>query len=429
MNSMVERLKAMFSEEAARLDALRKKVNHDAVTGLSSREYFMSHLRDAIQGDQFGATGNVVLVRLLDLNELNTRLGRQQADELLKDVGTELYNSGNGHIGQRAGRVKGAEIAIVCPTFETATAAATDIYERMMQNVLPKWNEKVPDLFHISAVRYQHNQNMGEVLARADEALAQAANKGPNTWHAIETDDAKAAIPAGQWRTLLTEAVGGGHLALNFFPVKSGDGISSLHHEGVIRLQVDAQGTLLSAGDFMPMAAQLNLTAPIDLGVVKLAIEHLRNSSGDIAVNLSAETIGDFHFRNELTQLLKTYPDVCKRLLFEVPEYGVFRQFEAFRDLVQTIKPLGCRIGIEYFGQRFAESDKLADLGLDYIKVHPSYVHGIANNPGNQEFLKGLCSMARNFGIVVIALGVESESDLPLLKSLGFDGATGPGIK
>ena len=38
MNDMVGRLKAMFAEEAARLETLRKKVNRDAVTGLSSRE-------------------------------------------------------------------------------------------------------------------------------------------------------------------------------------------------------------------------------------------------------------------------------------------------------------------------------------------------------------------------------------------------------
>lgn len=429
MNDMVGRLKAMFNEEAARLETLRQKVNRDAVTGLSSREYFLSHLREALQGDQFGSVGSLVMVRLLDLNELNTRLGRQQADALLKDVGTALYNSGNGRLGQRAGRVKGAEFAIVCPTFETAEAAATDIHEKLTQDVLPKWIDKVPDLFHISAVRYHREQNMGELLARADETLAQAASKGPNSWQAVEDSTTKAAVPAEQWRTLLTEAVNGGRLALSFFPVMSGDGASALHREGVIRLQVDAQGTLLTAGDFMPMAAQLNLTAPIDLGVVKLAIEHLRTSAGDIAVNLSAETVGDFHFRNELTQLLKAYPEVCKRLLFEVPEYGVFRQFDAFRDLARNLKQLGCRVGVEYFGQRFADSDKLADLGLDYIKVHPSYIRGIAENPGNQEFLKGLCKVAHAIGITVVALGVENKDDLPLLASLGFDGATGPGIK
>ena len=429
MNDMVGRLKAMFNEEAARLEALRQKVNRDAVTGLSSREYFLSHLREVLQGEQFGSAGSLVMVRMLDLNELNSRLGRARADALLKDVGAELYASGNGRIGQRAGRINGGEFAVVCPTFDTAEAAALDIHERLTQSVLPKWGSEAPDLFHVGAVRYHRDEMAGELLARADEALAQAASKGPNTWHAVEDDNTKAAVPAERWRTLLTEAVAGGRLALNFYPVMAGDGASSLHREGVIRLQVDTQGAPLSAGDFMPMAAQLNLTAPIDLRVVKLAIEHLRTSSGDVAVNLSAETIADFHFRNELTQLLRAYPEVCKRLLFEVPEYGVFRQFEAFRDLARNLKELGCRVGIEYFGQRFAESDKLADLGLDYIKVHPSYIRGIAENPGNQEFLKGLCKVAHAIGITVVALGVENKEDLPLLASLGFDGATGPGIK
>lgn len=428
MNAMVLRLKAMFGEEAARLDALRKKVNRDAVTGLSSREYFMSHLREALQGDQFGTSGSLVMVRLPDLNELNTQLGRVQTDALLKAVGSALYETGHGRGGQRAGRVKGAEFSVFCPTFDTAQAAALCIFEQLNEAVMPQWRAKVPDLFHVCAVRYHRHQNMGDLLASADEALAQAANKGPNSWHAVEDGITKLAVPAEQWRILLTKAVSGGQLALSFFPVMSGDGASALHREGVLRLRTDENGTLMSAGDFMPMAAQLNLTAPIDLGVVKLAIEHLQSSEGDIAVNLSAQTISDFHFRNELTQLLKMYPAVCKRLLFEVPEYGVFQQFDAFCDLARNLKQLGCRVGIEYFGQRFAESDKLADLGLDYIKVHPSYSSDLANNPGNQEFLKGLCKVAHALGITVLALGVRDKAELPLLASLGFDGATGPGI-
>jgi len=428
MNDMVTRLKTMFNEESARLETLRKKVNRDAVTGLSSREYFMSHLREVITGDQFGASGSLVMVRLKDLNELNTVLGRQGADALLKEIGTELYESGNGRIGQRAGRLKGAEFAVVCPSHATAEEAAKDIFDRLSQKVLPKWIEKVPELFSIGAVRYRRDQNMGSLLASADEALAKAASKGPNAYMAMDDAHAKASIPAETWRTLLTEAVGGGRLTLSFFPVMSGDGKSALHRESVIRLKMDDAGTLMTAGDFMPMAAQLNLTAPLDLGVVKMAIEHLQKSSGDVAVNLSAETIADFHFRNELSSMLKAYPDVCKRLLFEVPEYGVFRQFDAFRDLARTLKALGCRVGIEYFGQRFAESEKLAELALDYIKVHPSYVRGIADNVGNQEFLMGLCKVAHAIGITVLALGVEKKEDLPLLAQLGFDGATGPGI-
>lgn len=429
MNSMVERLKTIFSEEAARLETLRQKVNLDALTGLSGREHFLSQLRELVTGEPFGAEGSLVVVRLTNLDTLNAQLGRLRADALLKQLGSLLKDSCQDRLGQQAGRLKGGEFAVVYPTIASPMEAATQLHQHLSQSWLPSWVADVPDLFHVGAVPYHRDQGIGDLLSRADEALARAEAQGSNSWYASEADSGRTARPAEQWRNLLTDAVTGGKLRLAFYRVVGSANQVAIHQEGVIRLQIDTAGALLPAGDFMPMAAHLNLTAPIDLQVVKLAIEYLRTTPGDIAINLSAETIVDFNFRRELALLLQANPDMCKRLLFEVPEYGVFKQFDAFRDLVHTVKPLGCRIGIEYFGQRFAEGEKLADLGLDYIKVHPSYVHGIASNPGNQEFLKGLCSVARNFGIVVIALGVESEADLPLLASLGFDGMTGPGVK
>lgn len=429
MNAMVGRLKAMFAEESSRLENLRKKVNRDPVTGIANRDYFMSQLREVLTGELHGSVGSLVIVRLAYLNDLNATFGHQRADQLLRALADVLFHSGDQHPGQRAGRVKGGEFAVVCPTYASPTEAAQDIYERICKDWLPQWEPEFADLFHLAAVGYERNQSVGELMTRADEALAKAQAKGPNSWHAEENPENKLSMPAEQWRTLLTEAVAGGQLSLAFYPVVRENGLKSLHQEGVIRLQMDTGGQLLCAGDFMPMAANLNLTAPIDLGVVKLAIEHLQQGSGDVAVNLSAETVSDFGFRHRLLQLLQGYPELCKRLLFEVPEYGVFRQFDAFRDLTRSLKALGCRVGIEYFGQRFAESDKLASLGLDYIKVHPGYVRGISQNPGNQEFLKGLCTLAHAFGITVIALGVENKDDLPLLAQLGFDGATGPGVK
>ena len=203
-----------------------------------------------------------------------------------------------------------------------------------------------------------------------------------------------------------------------------------LHKEGVIRLQLESRPEQrLTAGDFMPMAAKLNLVAPIDLGVADMAIKRLREEQSEIAINISSEVIADFNFRRELLGLLKNASDVCPRLLLEAPEYGVFRQYEAFRDLTSKLKDVGCRVGIEYFGQRFAESDQLTSLGLDYIKVHPGYVRGITDNTGNQEFLQGLCRMAHNLGMQAIAVGVDSPEEISMLISLGFDGVTGPGVK
>ena len=429
MNSMVERLKAMFGEEAARLEALRQEVNLDALTGLAGREHFLSHFHELLNGDGFGAQGSLVMLRLQDLDALNTRLGDHRTEELVRELGNVLKASCQEHLGRQAGRIEEDEFAVICPAIADPVQAATELHDRLRRDWLPHWTAEVPDLFHLAAVPYQRQQDMGDLLSRAEEALARAETQGPNSWDASEAEGDRATHTAEQWRSLLTNAIASDRLRLAFHRVVSCNHRADLHHEGVPRLQLDDAGTLLRRGDFMPMAAHLHLTPLIDLQMVKLALKQLRTMDVDIAINLSPEAIADFSFRHQFMELLEANPDLCKRLLFEVTEYGVFKQIDAFHDLVHTVKPLGCRVGIEYFGQRFAEGNKLASLGLDFIKVHPSYLHGIANSPGNQEFLKGLCTVARHFGVVVIALGVTSDHTLRLLASLGFDGATKSGVE
>ena len=425
MNEMVSRIKAMFTEEAQRLEMLRDRVNHDAVTGLANREHFLSQLREILGGEQHGAGGSLVMIRLTDLNQLNERLGHQGTDRLLKSLGDLL---GDGR--QRAGRLKGGEFALVCPQQDSAAAAAQAIHARLVRDWLPQWQPECPELFHLVAVHYERNQDMSDLLARADQALAQAQAAGPNNWHAPEASRTRIVVPAEQWRVLLGEATAqAGRLSLAFHPVLDCREGRLLHRMGAPRLQADCASQPLSSGDFMPMAATLHMSAPVDLAKVRLAIAALGQSRGDIALNLAAESLHDFGFQHQLTELLKQQPQRCRQLLFEVAEFGVSHQLEAFRELALRLKTLGCRIGIDLFGQRFVASDSLASLGLDYIKVDPAYVRGIGASAGNQEFLAGLCKMVHGLGIAVIASGVEQAGDLELLGRLGFDGASGPGVK
>ena len=113
----------------------------------------------------------------------------------------------------------------------------------------------------------------------------------------------------------------------------------------------------------------------------------------------------------------------------EVAETGVLAHFEAFRALCSELRDINCRLGIEHFGRQFSEFGRMHDLGLDYIKVDASFIRGLAFNPGNQAFLKGLSVIAKGIGLTVIAEGVDSESDLRILADVGFDAATGPAIK
>jgi diguanylate cyclase (GGDEF)-like protein len=422
MNGMVERLKQMFAEEAKRLDAVRRSVNHDALTGLPNRELFMSQLQTALSSEESPSTGVVALARLTDLAAMNRELGHVGADRVLKDMADALQTFATERRGAVAARLNGADFALLIPERESAAALAAELAEGLASRAR-QHSPTLNDVFHIGAVRYRRGESMGTLLSAADQALATAEKLRSNAWHAVEHEEAPPALSSDGWRKLLGDALAEHRLKLVFFPVVSATA-RPMHRESVARLQ---QGqALLCAADFMPMAARLKLSAAIDLEMTRTALAALPGSTGDIALNFSADSIADWGFRNALEQLLREHAGLCARLWVEVPEYGVFQQLDAFRDLARVLKGLGCRVGIEHAGYRLMELPGLADLGLDYLKIDSSFIRGIEHNPGNQEFLRGLCTMAHAFGISVIAENVQTAAELALLPTLGLDGATGP---
>ena len=427
MNDMVARVKQMFAEEAARLDAMRKKLNHEPVSALPNRDYFMSRLREALENEESAPYGTLAFLRLKDLIAVNKSLGRIQTDKLLRAIGDQLKAICGDHDKWLPARLNGPDFAILAQNQSDVESLARQLVEAMHALRL----ERTPDieeLFHVGALRYARGDQMSAVLSATDQVLAMAEACEPNgvAVHEGEAGDI-IALPAETWRGLITEALKEDRIKLVDFPVRHTDG-SPIHREGLIRMQTEADGPWRPAGDFMPYAVRLDLTASLDLGVVRLALAHLRNEEGDFAVNLTAEAIANWNFHTELISLLRNETNLCQRLWVEVPEYGVFTQFEAFRDLCNALKPLGCRIGIEHFGRKLSEVSKLADLGVDYVKVDASFIRGIDQNEGNQEFLKGLCRMVQGIGVMVIAVGVRSQSEVDSVVALGFDGATGPAV-
>jgi diguanylate cyclase (GGDEF)-like protein len=426
MNLLVERLKQMFAEEARRLDAIRRSVNHDALTGLPNRELFMSQLGAALGREDAASAGVLALVRLTDLTALSRNLGHAGADRVLKEMAGVLQDYAANYRGSIAARLKGADYALLIPESVGTAMVAAEVAERLSARAQQRFPE-LSDVFHVGAVPYRRGEPMAALLSAADQALAVAENARANAWHAGEHEQAPLALSADGWRALLKDALAQERLKLAFFPVVSTTA-RPLHRESVARLQPVGDGQLLAAADFMPMAARLKLSASLDLQVTRMALLAMRDGPGQIAVNFSADSVADWGFRNALATLLRGQATLCNRLWVEVPEYGVFQQLEAFRDLARLLKELGCKVGIEHAGYRLSDLPGLADLGLDYLKIDGAFVRGIEHNAGNQEFLRGLCTMAHALGILIIAENVQTAAELALLPTLGLDGATGPAV-
>ena len=426
MNAMVERLKAIFAEEAARLEQVRREATQDTLTGLANRAFFMNQLHAALNDDDAAPSGSLIMLRLGDLAGINKRAGREAADELLRRTGSVLSTLAGESRGSAAARLNGADFALLLPGVQDASRQAETLLGALRDLVSAGLidGERIG---YVASGLYQHSQGIGALLSGLDSALASAESQSGLAWCSAESGCDQHATSSADWKKVLESAIQTQRLRLIEFPVASNAG-QILHMECPLRLQASEDGEWLAAGSFMPMASRLSLTTELDLAATRLALERIAAGVPAVAVNLSGESILVASFRDRLQALIAEKKSLAPRLWLEVAEIGAFQHFAEFRAFCEAIRPLGCRLGIEHFGRQFSEIGHLHDIGLDYLKVDGSFIRAIDSQPGNQAFLKGLCSIAHNIGLTVIAESVQTAEELATLPELGFDGATGPAV-
>ncbi len=428
MNTSVARIKSMFEEEAARLEAVRREANCDPLTGLANRNHFLARLRTHLT-DEDCSGGCLVFLRIAGLADINRRLGRGATDDMLARVGRAVAQAAAEAPDGMGARLNGADFALLLPGCREPRVPAERLSVAISRELETFVGEE-PAVF-VGAGGWRPGLEAGAVLANVDAALAAAEAAGVGT--IVEAEAAAGEVVArsgGEWSSIIRGALASRRARVGSFPVVRFDG-TLIHRECPLRLVLREGDDPLSAARFLPMAERMRLMPELDLVAVSLGLDLLDANPGgpDVAINLSASSIEEASFRRELLARLRDRPQAARRLWLETPEAGVLHHLEAFRVFAATLRECGCRVGIEHFGRQFSRIALIHDLGLDYVKVDAGFIHGLDGNAGNRAFLEGLCAIAHGIGLTVIAEGVETRAEFDVLAGLGFDGATGPAVR
>jgi diguanylate cyclase (GGDEF)-like protein len=428
MNATVGRLKSMFEEEASRLEVVRKDANFDPLTGLANRTHFMARLRQAIDADD-SIGGALLLIRLADLTGINRRLGREATDNFLKAASDVVGRVAKDRVLGVSARLNGADFALLLPGEKAARAVGLELLDDLVRVASPFVDGAATAWIGVG--RFSQGADIGTLLSQVDMALASAESEGANAVREAQQDTVDE-LPrtADQWSAMIRNALAQHWVRLISFPVINSNGGLS-HRECPLRLMFDEKGEWLPAGRFLPVAERLRLTPALDLAAVGLGLQELKHNPElpGLAINLSGSSLEAPDFLPKLISLLEAQTELVPRLWLEVSESGALMHLDAFRVMCRALTAMGCRTGLEHFGHQFSQIGLLHDLGLDYLKVDASFIRGIDSNAGNVAFLKGLCGIAHNIGLLVLAEGVATSAELEALFSLGFDGATGPAVK
>ena len=426
MNDTVNRLRQDFEEDARRYEQMRRQANFDALTGLANRVHFLASLDSAldINGSPYGA---LAIIRLRKLGKLNRALGREVANQLLRRIGAIVDEISGCCAGSLAGRLNGADFALLLP----AGCDPAPTLNELLMDIHGALDTLAGDYstVYVAHAAFAPGDDPGRLLARLDAALASADLAGGSIVLEAPAEAGGDLMGAEEWRVLLHQAlIDPGAFKLAHYALRVGD---ARHSECPLRLRPPGQDEWLAAGRFLPIADRLGLARELDMAALKLALGELEADPAlpGLWLNLSAKSVADPEFRHRMVELLGDHPACRDRLHLEVPETGALARLEALRALSRELKPMGTRLGLEHYGHSFDQIGRLYDLGLDFLKVDPSFIHGLDSHAGNQAFLAGLLEIVHRIGMRVFAEGVEREEELDKVLELGFDGASGMAVK
>jgi len=426
-NLMVEKLKALFAEQAERSEKLHAESYQDSLTGLANRRYFEMQLAAKVSNLEETRAGYLLLLRVMDLSGLNLRLGGQRTDQLLQAVGQQLQRACARHpeTHDLITRSRGGEFAVLAPGMvhedavrlaQTLTASLQDLHATGASDISP--------IACIGVAPYSPGDAPQALLKLADEALARAESQPEPGWVCLEQGmSAQAADSQHAWHERLDHALNQGLFALFLQPVvDAGDAERVLHHKVISRLDDGAE--VLAAGRFLPWLERFGWTPRLDLLVIEKVLQHLREHRQPLALNLSGAILTDPVALQRVFDLLGKHSAVGTHLTLEIGEEQLPEQAK-LEELTRRLHALGFAVALQRFGGRFSMIGNLADLGLAYLKIDGGYIRNIDTEPHKQLFIEAIQRAAHSIDIPLIAERVETEGEWRVLKEMGVQGIQG----
>lgn len=198
--------------------------------------------------------------------------------------------------------------------------------------------------------------------------------------------------------------------------------------EALVRWMHPERG-IIGPDRFVPLAEQHGLIGPITHQIMDQAIEWLAGpgpATGlSLSVNLSARTMTDLEFADQLAERCRKAGIDSDRLILELTETAAMDDPELALDLITRLRMKGFHVSIDDVGTGYSSIAQLARLPFSEMKVDKSFVMTADTSPESRTIISSIVELGHNLELRVVAEGVEDKGTLDFLRSIGCDYAQG----
>lgn len=404
---------------------------HDALTGLLNRNGLQQCMHQAAEEFQVESQLTALFIDLDGFKAINDVHGHGIGDAILGEVAQRLRSLLAPDT--LMARIGGDEFLILLQSVnrhDNSSERANQLAESL--------RDRIAEPYHLDGLSYHVDCSIGiattdevpdfeaDLMVCADIAMYSAKQDGGGKVKIFE----KSMHTTTQYRHRLSQdlslalKLGGSGLKLAYQPIINHNTL--VGHEVLLRWHHEELGWV-SPGEFIPIAEKSSLIIDIGNWVITQALAKLKEWSLNLetqdlilSINISALQIHQDDFVSHALDLIQKSEVRPHKLKMEVTETL------AQQDLVQTIKKLqmlrsaGIQISLDDFGTGYSSLAHLQKLPLDEVKVDQKFVREMKHDCSAAAIVQMVFALAKTLKLRVVAEGVETEEELKMLQSIGY---------
>ncbi len=408
-------------------DKIQFLAYHDHLTNLPNRLTILERMKQLISEQK--RQGGYVVCIVIDLDNFkpfNDSMGQEYGDLLLKEY-VERTTS-NLRTEDILGRIGGDDFILMFTIDQKDNYHILPIVDRLYKSIETPFQlagHKIHITLNIGIAVYPDNAaTPDELLKRANLALHKAQEIQGNSYSFFSSEMEQSIKKRLHYLDTIRIGIDNEDFIPYFQPkvdLKTGQvrGV-----EALARWKIGSE--FVSPGEFIPIAEESGLLIPLSNQIYQKAFQQtliLRNEGHNIhvSVNLSPAQFQDDYLIDNLLTIQKESGLETKFIELEITESLLVDNVEDAKAILDTLSVLGFTISIDDFGTGYSSLQYLKQLPLNTLKIDMSFVSGIGVDKNDENLVQTISLLAKQFGLSVVAEGVERQEQIDFLLAQGCD--------
>jgi EAL domain-containing protein (putative c-di-GMP-specific phosphodiesterase class I) len=264
-------------------------------------------------------------------------------------------------------------------------------------------------------------------------ALYRAKDRGRDRAEVFDEDLRTRAVGRLGTERMLRRAIDENRLRVNYQPIVDLRNGNTVAAEALVRVWDPERTHLIGAESFIGVAEETGLLAGIDDWVLRQTIDQATiwrklfagTGFSDIAINLTARHLADPGFAQSVLDDLESHNLATDALQIEVTERVLMEASNSAMTGLTVLRDAGVKVGLDDFGTGYSSLSYLRQFPLDFVKIDRSFIQKLALGLTEQAIVASIIDLSHALEMQVVAEGVETQSQLDELMTLGCDRAQG----